>query len=261
MTHYYTQDYLEPDDRFMWLAKLTLDSSSSIKSYKNGAYTAYLDKVYQYVKQIATSEDPPLARKAPAAILYIIRPVSIYLADLGEYTATEKVLGAIFDNFTDKDGNFMAPYDVTLASRALYARMLLSQGKLEEYKVQIEKLISLDQSKGYNYVLLAEYYDLLNMPDEAFNAIQKALEIEPYIFDFIYKKANMLAKYKTIQEAIKYISEQSQFFASQNMTNYAGIVDNYKKCLLLSPEDDGFESGFQQSNVDRRFNGQVSSNE
>jgi tetratricopeptide (TPR) repeat protein len=239
------------DLNYMWLAELQKDTGAAYKSFQAGDYHKYLEWANQFIVNISKKDAyPSLARKLPVNIYYFIRPVLAYAFMFGEYPLTEKVMSTFIDEFIDNRKS-LVPYDINLNAHIFIVNNLMLQNKYEESLEQMEKFVNIDPSIPYSYYILGLIYEKNNKVTEAFNAIEKAIKNDPYDPVYALQYGNLLAKYKQIELGDKFLQERSNFLKSKNMPNSAKILDYYRTCLTVKPEDDTIGSVNILSDIDK----------
>ncbi|MDR1050643.1 MAG: DUF2723 domain-containing protein [Deltaproteobacteria bacterium] len=232
----FLMNYGEPSTDFMWLAKMSTDSASSMKSVANGDFAEYLDRVSLYVEDRAAAYGS-MPVKSAAHFYHFTRPVLELLFAQGEHAVNDKFMKVFDFYFTGPDGRLSAPYDVSLNLTAFKADNLLMQNRFEEARVQLDRLVAADPSKDYSYLMLAVSYDRSEMPEDSLAALQKAIDFDPYNTEYAMKKAVLLAKYHSVQDGLDYLAEASRAYSDYGLPNQAELLLSYRSCLLLPPEE------------------------
>jgi tetratricopeptide (TPR) repeat protein len=200
---------------------------------------------------LGKSIDPPLARKSSVNVYYCLRPVVAYAFRFGEYVLTEKAISTFINTFTDRNGKLMFPYDMSLNAHIFIINNLMLQNKDDEARDAMEKFIELDPSISYSYYILALIYEKTNKQNEAFKYIEKAMKMDPYDEIYMIQYAKYLAKYYSISLADNFLKKRSQFLVSKRMLNTAKIVNYYNSCLFVAPEDDTAGDSHNLSIIDK----------
>jgi tetratricopeptide (TPR) repeat protein len=234
----------------MWLAEVQRDTGAAYKAFNAGDYHNYLKWINNFMIALGKSTDPPLAKKATVNIYYCLRPVVDYAFKFGEYPLTEKVITTFIDTFTDKEGNRLYPYDMGLNANIFIVNNLVLQTKYEEALDKMIKFVNIDTSIPYSYYILGLLYEKNNKIQQAFESIESAIKANPYDPVFVLQYANLLAKYKKISLGDAYLQERSQFFYSKNLPNSARILDYFRICLSMDPEEDSIDTPNILSTID-----------
>jgi tetratricopeptide (TPR) repeat protein len=235
---------LKPDLDFMWLAKLELDPYTADNSFLDGDYTKFLENFIILSNKIAYNEDLPLSKKAPAYLFYIMRPVLGYVFFKGNYNLTETVMRQFIDIFSESKGKILVPYDVNINIYAFLTSNLIRQKRFIESNKLAEILIDLDPSKGMSYFMFAVSLEKTGDIDKSFDMLLMAIDREPNNLSFIYSYALHLAKYRSIIESINFLESKLNYFNQTQMINSAGVIEQFKDCLRLDPEELDIERNF-----------------
>jgi hypothetical protein len=233
--------YSTPDPKFRWLARMKKSSAASAEAFRNGDYERYFAWFTKFIDELANSKDPPLARKAPASIYYIVQPILDFLMQEGDYSLAESVIRRFMATFSDDNNRLMTPFDVELNALAFLADSLTKQKRFAEAEEVLATLVSLDPSKPDGRYLQASNFDSQGQAQKALEAIDEALEFSPYELEYVRTKAQILAKYWTIQDGVSFLYEKSENLTAEGLPFLSKIVDYYRRCLLQPPEADADE--------------------
>ncbi|MDR0548104.1 MAG: DUF2723 domain-containing protein [Deltaproteobacteria bacterium] len=231
--------YMTPEEPFMWMGRLTLDKWMVDKLIKNGSYATYLKWFRGYIAQLAGGYDPPLAKKAPAYLMYISSPIFRLMTEKNEIKEGILTVETLLTTFSKPDGTFLFPHDVTLNLHAFLANMYRKEKKYSKAIEYAHKLNTLSPFNAYNYYILGLIYDNQAMPTETLAAWRKATEIDKYEISFFYNYSLALAKYKSFDEAISFLTERAKTFDEEKMGNLRDLALKFRDCFLLPPEEIG----------------------
>jgi tetratricopeptide (TPR) repeat protein len=233
--------YVAPEKPLMWLGRLTKDKWTANKSVKNGAYADYLQWFQRYVAKLATGNDPPLARKAPAYLMYITNPVVRLAVDKKEAKEGIEAVEALLFFFSRPDGTFLFPHDVVLNLHAFLSDSYRREGNYPEAIKYANKLIALSPFIANSYYTRGIIYESLNMPAETLSDWRMATELDKYDVGFFYHYHLALARYKSLDESIRFLEELARTFDQENLFNLRDLSLKFRDCLLVPPEEIGDE--------------------
>ncbi|MDR1395985.1 MAG: DUF2723 domain-containing protein [Deltaproteobacteria bacterium] len=231
--------YLVPEKPIRWLGRLTQERYSDDLSLENGTYSEYLKWLRQYMASLAVSKDPPLAGKAPAYLMYITSPIARLAAEKKYYEDGAETLKTMLTVFSRPDGSSMFPMDVTLNLHAYLANTYRRAGNFTESLKYAEKLIALSPFNPNSYYILGLIHDTLNQGPETLAAWKKSADLDKFDASFLYHYHLALAKYVSVDEALKFLTERGEFFKSEYMMNLYNLSKKFSDCLLLPPEETG----------------------
>jgi tetratricopeptide (TPR) repeat protein len=233
--------YLAPEMRFQWMGRLTKDKWAADKSINNGDYLAYLKWLRGYFARLASSNDPPLAPKAPAYMMYFTSPILRMLMEKKYYPESALTVEAMLKYFSRPDGTFMFPMDVSLNLHAFLADNYRRDKKFPQAIDYANKLISLSPYNANSHYMLGLIYDNLNRPEETLAEWRLATELNKYDVSLFYHYYLALAKYKSLDAAIAFLEDRAKQFDEENMANLRDLTLKFRDCLLLPPEEIGDE--------------------
>jgi tetratricopeptide (TPR) repeat protein len=233
--------YLVPELPIQWMGRLTKDKWAVVKSMNNGDYLAYLQWLRNYFTQLSESEDPPMAAKAPAYLMYMTSPIFRLVAEKNYYQEAALTVETLLKSFSRPDGTFMFPSDVVLNLHAFLANTYRRAKNYSESLKYAKKLINLSPYNANSQYILGLVYDHLKMPEETLAAWLEATELNKYDASHLYHYHLALAKYKSIEAAVAFLEERAQLFDAENLINLRDLTLNFRDCLLLPPEEIGDE--------------------
>ncbi|MDR1656664.1 MAG: DUF2723 domain-containing protein [Deltaproteobacteria bacterium] len=235
---FFLSPYIKPELNFRWLGQILPNELTSQDAYQTGDFEAYLNQTATYFDDLALGNDPPLAQKAPAYLFYIVRPVLEFVNGQGNYQLAEKIIRRFFERFTDPStGRLMLPYDAALNAQAFISELLFRQHRFDEATLELKKLIELDPSNAYSYLLLGISLASQGDHQSALDALLTASKKDPNNPQITIKYANYLAKYHSIQIAVDFLNEKINYFKRHGLTNAALTTELFQVCLLVPPEE------------------------
>jgi hypothetical protein len=233
-------DYMVPEEPIRFMGRLTKDIKMVDKSFESGLYPKYLKWFRRYFVSLSLSDDPPLASKVPAYLMYISDPVFLAAADLKYYGEATQTVETYINSFTRNDGTFMFPSDVALNLHAFLANIFRLEKNYPKALKYVKKLISLSPYNANSHYMLGLIYDNQKMAEETLAAWKTATEIDKYEIGFFYHYSLALAKYRSVQEAVKFLEERAGFFKGEYMQNLSALALQMRDCFLLPPEEIGY---------------------
>jgi hypothetical protein len=231
--------YLTLERPLRWMGRLTKDKWAFENAIKNGEFLTYLQWLRGYFINLAISDDPKLASKAPAYLMYFTSPVFQMVAEKKYYQPAALTVETMLKSFSRPDGSFMFPNDVTLNLHAFLANTYRSAKNYPEALKYANKLVALSPYNPNSYYILGLIYDKLERPEETLAAWLTATELDKYKIGFFYHYHLALAKYKSLDKAIAFLEERAKFFESENMFNLHQLTLKFRDCLLVPPEEIG----------------------
>jgi tetratricopeptide (TPR) repeat protein len=231
--------YMAPEKPLMWLGRLTQDKWMADKVMKNGDYATYLKWFREYVARLAAGNDPPLAAKAPAYLMYISSPVFRQAVEKKRPEDGVLAVEALLNAFSRPDGTFMFPSDVTLNLHAFLANSYRRVKNYSEAIKYAKKLIDLSPYNPNSHYILGLTYDNQANSAETLKAWRTATDLDKYDLSFLYHYHLALAKYKSINEAVSFLEGRAKFYEEENMPNLRTLTLKFRDCLLLPPEEIG----------------------
>ncbi|MDR2443625.1 MAG: DUF2723 domain-containing protein [Deltaproteobacteria bacterium] len=230
--------YIKPDPNFMFLGRLLADNSAAQEAAHAGEFGLYLSRLMDYFDRLAEGTDPPLARKAPAYLFYIVRPILGFIAEQGDYASAEKVMRHFKARFSDPvSGRLLIPYDAGINAQAFFCELLVQQKRYHEATAEFETLIALDPSIGYSYYLLGSNYDKLGNIEAAMANLYRASEVDPLDVEIALRLGSYLAKNRSQKAAVDFLDEKAAYFFRQGLSNSGQAVIKFRDNLIMPPDN------------------------
>lgn len=230
--------YLRPDPTSLFLARVYPDDNMERLSFQKGDIDRLAEKLLKLFDSLGPESDPPLARKAPAYLYYIMRPVAALAAENSRPDLAIRLMEAFFARFTGADGLLMAPWDAVLDAQGYLTLTLFNLKRYPEALKSAEKLIEMDPRSAYPYYLLASSQYALGLRDEAIKTMSVCVEVDKYDPNVAIRYAKLLAKHRSINAARSFLDERARYMRKGGMSYSAAALDEESACLGLPPENE-----------------------